>query len=43
MCIPTLGSLITGILVNKKFWRGYMKPRLHIGTTARIFCGDFYC
>jgi len=40
--IPMLGSLITGILVYKKFWRAYLNPRLRIGKGARIFWGDFH-
>lgn len=40
--IPMLGSLVTGILVYKKFWRAYAKPRLRIGKGARIFWGDFH-
>ena len=42
MGIPMLGSLITGILVYKKFWRAYFKPRLRIGKGARTFWGDFH-
>lgn len=40
--IPMLGSAITGILVYKKFWRAYFRPRLRIGKGARTFWGDFH-
>lgn len=42
MGIPMIGSLITGILVYKKFWRGYLNPRLRIGKGARTFWGDYH-
>ncbi len=40
--IPMLISLVTGLVVYKRFWRGYLKPRLRIGQGARIFWGDFH-
>ena len=40
--IPMLISLITGLVVYKRFWRGYLKPRLRIGQGSRIFWGDFH-
>jgi len=40
--IPMLISLVTGLVVYKRFWRGYFKPRLRIGQGARIFWGDFH-
>ncbi len=40
--IPLLGSLITGLLVFKRFWRVYYRPRLRIDKGARIFWGDFH-
>ncbi len=40
--IPMLISLITGLVVYKRFWRGYVNPRLRIGQGARIFWGDFH-
>lgn len=42
MGIPMLASVITGIMVYKKFWRAYFKPRLRIGKGARLFWGDFH-
>lgn len=42
MGIPMIGSLITGIMVYKKFWRAYFKPRLRIGKGARTFWGDLH-
>lgn len=40
--IPMLISLITGLVVYKRFWRGYLNPRLRIRQGARIFWGDFH-
>lgn len=40
--IPLLVSVITGLVVYKRFWRGYLRPRLRIGQGARIFWGDFH-
>lgn len=40
--IPMLGSLVTGIMVYKKFWRAYLNPRLRFGKGARTFWGDFH-
>ncbi len=40
--LPMLGSLVTGLVVYKRFWRGFLKPRLRRGQGARIFWGDFH-
>ncbi|OLU26221.1 peptidase [Pseudomonas sp. PA15(2017)] len=42
MGIPMLLSLITGLVVYKKFWKGFLKPRLRFNQGARIFWGDFH-
>lgn len=42
MSIPLLGSLVTGIVVYKKFWRAYLRPRLRVSKGARIFWGDLH-
>lgn len=42
LSIPLLGSLITGIVVYKRFWRVYLRPRLRIGKGKRIFWGDLH-
>ena len=42
MSIPLMGSLITGLVVYKKFWRGFLRPRLRVGSGWRIFWGDFH-
>ncbi|TEA79620.1 PepSY-associated TM helix domain-containing protein [Allopusillimonas ginsengisoli] len=42
LAIPMLGSLVTGLVVYKRFWRGFLKPRLRVGQGARIFWGDFH-
>ncbi|MGA4632930.1 PepSY-associated TM helix domain-containing protein [Pseudomonas solani] len=40
--IPMLASLITGLVVYKRFWRGFLRPTLRIRQGARIFWGDFH-
>jgi len=42
MSIPLLGSLITGLVVYKKFWRAFLWPRLRIRQGARVFWGDLH-
>jgi uncharacterized iron-regulated membrane protein len=42
LSVPMMGSLITGLVVYKKFWRGYFNPRLRLRNGARIFWGDFH-
>ena len=40
--LPMLASLITGLVVYKRFWRGFLRPTLRIRQGARIFWGDFH-
>ena len=40
--IPLLGSLITGIVVYKRFWRSYTKPRIRFDKGARVMWGDLH-
>ncbi|MQA55971.1 PepSY-associated TM helix domain-containing protein [Pseudomonas piscis] len=40
--VPMLISLITGLVVYKKFWKGFLKPTLRLRHGARIFWGDFH-
>ena len=42
LSIPMLGSLVTGLVVYKKFWRGYLNPRLRLRNGGRVFWGDFH-
>ncbi len=43
LSIPMLGSLITGLVVYKKFWRAYLHwPRLRVHKGARTFWGDLH-
>lgn len=42
MSIPLMGSLITGLVVYKKFWRAILRPRLRLNQGARVFWGDFH-
>ena len=40
--LPMLVSLITGLVVYKRFWRGFLKPKLRFNQGARVFWGDFH-
>lgn len=42
LSIPLLGSLITGLVVYKKFWRGFFKFRIRLSQGARVAWGDFH-
>ncbi len=42
LAIPLLGSLITGLVVYKRFWRAFLRPRLRTGKGKRIFWGDLH-
>lgn len=42
MSIPLMGSLISGLFVYKKFWRGFLRPRLRTNQGRRVFWGDFH-
>ncbi|CRI56713.1 MULTISPECIES: PepSY domain-containing protein [Pseudomonas] len=39
--LPMLASLVTGLVVYKKFWRGFFKP-VRTGHGRRIFWGDLH-
>lgn len=40
--VGLLGSLVTGLLVYRKFWRGFIRwPRRGLG--GRVFWGDLHC
>ena len=40
--LPMLASLVTGLVVYKRFWKGFLKPTLRLRQGARIFWGDFH-
>jgi Uncharacterized iron-regulated membrane protein len=40
--LPMLGSLITGVLVYKRFWRSFVTPRLRLRNGSRVFWGDVH-
>lgn len=42
VAFPMLISLITGVVVYKRFWRGYLTPKLRFGQGSRVFWGDFH-
>ncbi len=36
------GSIVTGLVVYKKFWKAFTQPRLRLRNGARAFWGDFH-
>lgn len=42
LALPMLASLVTGLVVYKRFWKGFFRPTLRIRHGARIFWGDFH-
>lgn len=42
LSLPMLASLVTGLVVYKRFWKGFFRPTLRIRHGARIFWGDFH-
>ncbi|WP_454564998.1 PepSY-associated TM helix domain-containing protein [Pseudomonas sp. AIG] len=42
LSLPMLASLITGLVVYKRFWKGFFSPTLRLRHGARIFWGDFH-
>ncbi|MBX8625765.1 MULTISPECIES: PepSY domain-containing protein [Pseudomonas] len=42
LALPMLASLVTGLVVYKRFWKGFFSPTLRLRHGARIFWGDFH-
>ena len=42
LSLPLLASLVTGLVVYKRFWKGFFRPTLRFNHGARIFWGDFH-
>jgi uncharacterized iron-regulated membrane protein len=42
LALPMLASLVTGLVVYKRFWKGFFSPTLRFRHGARIFWGDFH-
>lgn len=42
LTVPLLGSLVTGIVVYKRFWRAFLRPHLRLTKGKRIFWGDLH-
>ncbi|WP_321531271.1 PepSY-associated TM helix domain-containing protein [uncultured Desulfuromonas sp.] len=40
--LPMLGSLISGMILYRRFWRDYLHPRLRLRHGARVLWGDFH-
>lgn len=40
--IPLLGSLVSGLVVFKRFWRSFYRPQLRTGKGSRVFLGDWH-
>ncbi|MDX5362830.1 MAG: PepSY domain-containing protein [Pseudazoarcus pumilus] len=42
MSLVTLGALITGVVIYRRFWRAYTRPQLRLGSGLRVFMGDLH-
>ncbi|MCG5241846.1 PepSY-associated TM helix domain-containing protein [Azospirillum doebereinerae] len=42
LAIPLLGSLITGLVVYKKFWKSFYQPRIRWKQAPRVMLGDLH-
>lgn len=42
LALPLLGSLTTGLVVYKRFWRSFLRPRLRLRSGLRVFSGDLH-
>lgn len=42
LAVPMVGSLVTGLVVYKRFWRAFLHPRLRWGQGARVLWGDLH-
>ncbi|MDO9596163.1 MAG: PepSY-associated TM helix domain-containing protein [Azoarcus sp.] len=42
MSVVTLGAMITGIVIYKRFWRAFTRPQLRTGAGARVLLGDLH-
>ena len=40
--VPLLGSLVTGLVVYKRFWRAFFQPRIRFASGARVMWGDLH-
>lgn len=42
LALPLLGSLITGLVIDKRFWRAFYRPRIRTDRSSRIFWSDLH-
>lgn len=42
LAIPLLGSLITGLVVYKRFWKSFYQPRIRWRQAPRVMWGDLH-
>lgn len=42
LSIPLIASVVTGLVVYKRFWRAYTRPTLRTGRGARTLFGDLH-
>lgn len=42
LSIPLMGSLLTGLLLFKRFWRLFYRPKLRLLRGSRVFWGDLH-
>lgn len=42
MSLVVLGAMVTGIVIYKRFWRAYTRPKIRTDAGGRAFLGDFH-
>ncbi|SMH40187.1 PepSY-associated TM helix domain-containing protein [Azospirillum agricola] len=42
MAVPLVGSLVTGLVVYKKFWKSFYQPRIRWKQAPRVMWGDLH-
>tara|TARA_R110002049_G_scaffold83938_6_gene213690 strand:- start:458 stop:1618 length:1161 start_codon:yes stop_codon:yes gene_type:complete len=42
LSIVTLGALITGVVIYRRFWRAYTRPQLRLRAGTRVLMGDLH-
>nr|WP_320116670.1 PepSY-associated TM helix domain-containing protein [uncultured Desulfuromonas sp.] len=42
LSLPLLGSLISGVMIYKRFWRDYLRPKIRLRHGPRVMWGDVH-
>lgn len=42
LSVVTLGALITGVVIYRRFWRAYARPQLRLRAGTRVLMGDVH-